>query len=53
MLDENTEKIRKEFEGHKVKEHEKILPYREAFTKLSINPNKFLCSIEKYSNLSA
>jgi len=46
MLEENTKNIRKEFEGHKVKEHEKILPYREAFTQLSINPNKFLCSIE-------
>ncbi len=30
----------------KVKEHAKVLPYREAFTKFGINPNKYMCSIE-------
>lgn len=30
----------------KVKEHAKVLPYREAFSAFGINPNKFMCSIE-------
>ena len=34
------------FEGKKVKEDPVILPYREAFRAVDINPNKFLCSIE-------
>lgn len=34
------------FEGKKVKEDTLILPYREAFRAVDINPNKFLCSIE-------
>ena len=34
------------FEGKKVKEDPLILPYREAFRAVGINPNKFLCSIE-------
>ena len=34
------------FEGKKVKEDPLILPYREAFRAVDINPNKFLCSIE-------
>ena len=34
------------FEGKKVKEDSLILPYREAFRAVDINPNKFLCSIE-------
>ena len=29
-----------------LKEHPYISPYREAFTALSVNPNKFMCSIE-------
>lgn len=34
------------FEGKKVKQEPDILPYREAFRTLGINPNKYLCSIE-------
>lgn len=34
------------FEGKKVKEEPAILPYREAFRTLGINPNKYPCSIE-------
>ena len=34
------------FDGKKVKEDPFILPYREAFRAVDINPNKFLCSIE-------
>ena len=30
----------------KVKEEGAILPYREAFRALGINPNKYMCSIE-------
>ena len=32
--------------GVKVKESPEIVPYREAFRALGINPNKFMCSIE-------
>lgn len=34
------------FEDKKIKEAPEILPYREAFLALGINPNKFMCSIE-------
>ena len=32
--------------GVKVKESPEIIPYRDAFRALGINPNKFMCSIE-------
>ncbi|MDR2892142.1 MAG: hypothetical protein LBV80_03520 [Deltaproteobacteria bacterium] len=35
-----------EFENKKVKEDAQIVPYREAFQALGINPNKYMCSIE-------
>lgn len=34
------------FLDKKVKEEPEILPYREAFRDLGINPNKYMCSIE-------
>ncbi|MDL2215562.1 hypothetical protein LJB77_00565 [Ruminococcaceae bacterium OttesenSCG-928-N02] len=34
------------FAGKKVKEDPAITPYREAFSVLGINPNKYMCSIE-------
>ena len=34
------------FSGKKVKEAPEILPYREAFRTLGINPNKYMCSME-------
>lgn len=34
------------YKDTKVKEAATILPYREAFRSLGINPNKFMCSIE-------
>lgn len=34
------------FDDVKVKEAAEIVPYREAFRALEINPNKFMCSIE-------
>lgn len=46
LLDESIAAAAQRFEGKKVKEESKILPYREAFRTLGINPNKYLCSIE-------
>ena len=46
LLDESIAMAAQRFEGKKVKEEADILPYREAFRALDINPNKFLCSIE-------
>lgn len=46
LLDESIETAAQRFEGKKVKEEPEILPYREAFRALGINPNKYLCSIE-------
>ena len=46
LLEESIQAAAQRFEGRKVKEEPDILPYREAFRALEINPNKFLCSIE-------
>lgn len=46
LLDESITAAAHPFEGKKVKEAPDILPYREAFRALNINPNKYLCSIE-------
>ncbi len=46
MLDGSIALAEKEFMDKKVKEDELIIPYREAFKSLEINPNKYLCSIE-------
>lgn len=46
MLDDSIKLAEKKFLGKKVKEDESILPYREAFTALGMNPNKFQCSVE-------
>jgi len=46
LLDESVAAAAQRFEGKKVKEAPDILPYREAFRALDINPNKFLCSAE-------
>ena len=46
FLDESITAAAQRFEGKKVKEEPDILPYREAFRALDINPNKYLCSIE-------
>ena len=34
------------FEGVKAKKAEEVQPYREAFRKIGINPNRYMCSIE-------
>lgn len=46
LLTESIQTAALHFEGKKVKEEPDILPYREAFRTLGINPNKYLCSIE-------
>lgn len=46
LLEESIKVAAERFEGKKVKEEADILPYREAFRVLGINPNKYLCSIE-------
>ena len=46
LLQESIAACEKALEGVKVKESPEIVPYREAFRALEINPNKFMCSIE-------
>lgn len=46
LLDESNKKSMEELKDVRVKETELVIPYREAFNKLDINPNKFMCSIE-------
>ncbi|MFZ5591710.1 MAG: B3/4 domain-containing protein [Bacillota bacterium] len=46
LLKEQVARVREQFAGVNVKEHPTILPYRQAFTRLGINPNKFPSSIE-------
>ena len=46
MLDESIAMASARFEGKKVKEEPDIIPYREAFRALDINPNKYMCSAE-------
>ena len=46
LLDEAIALAEERFSGKRVKEEQEILPYREAFQALGINPNKYMCSIE-------
>lgn len=46
MLEKNIKNIEEYFVDKKVKEDEHIVPYREAFRSIGINPNKYMCSIE-------
>lgn len=46
MLQENIQVCEKDFEGVKVKNADAIVPYREAFRAMGINPNRYMCSIE-------
>ncbi len=46
LLDQAIAAAEQRFSGKKVKEEPDILPYREAFRTLGINPNKYMCSIE-------
>lgn len=46
MLEENIKACEAYFEGQKPKNTEDIIPYRDAFKALGINPNRYACSIE-------
>jgi len=46
MLGENIRVCEKDFEGIKVKNAEDIVPYRDAFKAIGVNPNRYMCSIE-------
>lgn len=46
LLADNIRRCEAKYKGKKVKEQPEIVPYREAFRTLGINPNKFMCSIE-------
>ena len=45
-LDEAIKLAESRFLDHKVKEEPDVIPYREAFQTLGMNPNKYMCSIE-------
>ena len=46
MLEDEINSIEEEYRDKKVKELPEIELYRDAFRKLDINPNKYMCSIE-------
>ena len=46
MLNENIQEALEKLKDVKVKEEPYIIPYREAFKAIDINPNKYMCSIE-------
>ena len=46
LLDESIHLAESRFLDKRVKEEPSIIPYREAFEKIGINPNKFQCSVE-------
>ena len=46
LLNKEINDISEEYQDKKVKELPEIELYREAFRKLDINPNKYMCSIE-------
>ncbi len=46
QLAENIAKCEQDFTGIKVKNADDIVPYREAFKAIGINPNRYMCSIE-------
>lgn len=50
MLDESIAAAQIKFDGVKVKQSPEIIPYREAFRTLGLNPNRFPCSVEAMFN---
>ena len=46
LLDQAIKQAEKRFAGKKVKEEPEIIPYREGFQAIGLNPNKFMCSVE-------
>jgi DNA/RNA-binding domain of Phe-tRNA-synthetase-like protein len=49
ILQQAIEEAREKFRVLKPKEHPDLKPFREAFRKMAINPNKFPCSVEALS----
>ncbi len=50
LLVQAMEETREKFRSVKPKEHPDFQPYRDAFKKMDINPNKFPCSVEALTN---
>lgn len=50
MLDEAAAAAQAKFNGVKIKQSPEIIPYREAFRALGLNPNNFPCSVEAMFN---
>lgn len=46
LLDDSIKLAEERFLNKKVKEDERIIPYRDAFLNIGINPNKYMCSVE-------
>lgn len=46
LLEERINLARQQFNGVDVREHAEVVLYRQAFTRLGFNPNKFQCSVE-------
>jgi DNA/RNA-binding domain of Phe-tRNA-synthetase-like protein len=46
LLDESIKLAESRFLDRRVKEEPDVVPYREAFQALGMNPNKYMCSIE-------
>lgn len=46
MLDAELKRAESDFKDEKVKESAEVVPYREAFRVLGMNPNKYQCSME-------
>lgn len=46
ILEQAIEATRMKFQSFRPKEHPDLQPYREAFQKMGINPNRFPCSVE-------
>lgn len=49
MLEDAMASLREEIGDSNLKEYKYIVPYRQVFTKLGINPNKYMSSIEAMS----
>lgn len=46
LLDENMQLAQERFHDVNVKQDPQIIPYREAFRQIGINPNRYPCSVE-------
>jgi DNA/RNA-binding domain of Phe-tRNA-synthetase-like protein len=46
LLNEGVRSCEEQYGGRKVKDEPELLPYREAFRTMGINPNRYMCAIE-------